>query len=58
MKSFFKFFAERRLLATLITIMIILMGLMTLTHIKRDSYPSVSYGIILVITKFPGASPE
>jgi multidrug efflux pump subunit AcrB len=58
MKSFFKFFAERHLLATLITIMIILMGLMTLTHIKRDSYPSVSYGIILVITKFPGASPE
>jgi multidrug efflux pump subunit AcrB len=58
MKSFFKFFAERHLLASLITIMIILLGLSTLTHIKRDSYPSVSYGLILVITKFPGASPE
>jgi multidrug efflux pump subunit AcrB len=58
MKSFFRFFAERHKLATLITVMIILLGISTLTGIKRDIYPYVDFGVMVVMTQYPGASPE
>ncbi len=58
MKSFFRFFAERHKLATLITIMTILLGLSTLVGIKRDTYPHVDFGMMVVVTRYPGASPE
>ena len=58
MKSFFRFFAERHILATLITIMIIVLGLNTLMGIKRDIYPQVDFGVMNIMTRYPGASPE
>jgi multidrug efflux pump subunit AcrB len=58
MKSFFRFFAERHVLATLITIMTIALGVNTLMGIKRDIYPQVDYGMMSVMTRYPGASPE
>jgi multidrug efflux pump subunit AcrB len=58
MKSFFRFFAERHKLATLITIMTIMLGLSTLMGIKRDIYPHVDFGVMVVMTRYPGASPE
>ncbi len=58
MAAFFRFFAERHLLAYLITLAIILLGLSALTHIKRDTFPEVEFGEIFVTTTYPGASPE
>jgi len=58
MKSFFRFFAERHILATLITVMIIILGITTLMNIKRDIFPQVDFGIMQIITRYPGASPE
>ncbi|MFC1595495.1 efflux RND transporter permease subunit, partial [Gemmatimonadota bacterium] len=58
MKPFFRFFAERHILANLITIMVILLGLNTLLTIKRDIYPKVDFGQLMIITRYPGASPE
>jgi multidrug efflux pump subunit AcrB len=58
MGSFFRFFAERHKLATLFTIMILLMGLSTLLRIKRDQWPDVDLGEIYITTLYPGASPE
>lgn len=58
MKSFFRFFAERPLMAYLISILIILLGASTLLTIKRDHFPSVEFGEILISTQYPGASPE
>lgn len=58
MKSFFRFFAERHILANLMTIMIVLLGLNTLLTIKRDIYPQVDFGWMNVTTRYPGASPE
>lgn len=58
MNNFFRFFVERHLLAYLITLIIILLGLSTLLTIKRDSFPSVEFGEVLVTTSYPGASPE
>jgi multidrug efflux pump subunit AcrB len=58
MRSFFRFFAERHILAYLVTIMIILLGINTLMGIKRDTYPLVDFGMMSVTTLYPGASPE
>ncbi len=56
--NFFRFFAERSLLAYVITITIILLGLSSLATIKRDAFPSVEFGELLITTSYPGASPE
>ena len=58
MRTFFRFFAERHKLATLITIMIIMLGVSTLMGIKRDIYPYVDFGMMHIQTLYPGASPE
>ena len=58
MRSFFRFFAERHLLANLVTLMTILLGVSTLTHIKREIWPEVDYGWMIITTRYPGASPE
>ncbi len=55
---FFRFFAERHLLAYVITLLIILLGISSLLNIKRDAFPSVEFGEMLVTTTYPGASPE
>ncbi len=56
--SFFRFFAERHLLAYVFTILIIVMGAGSLLTIKRDAFPSIDFGELLVTTVYPGASPE
>jgi len=58
MGSFFRFFVERHKLATLFTIMIILLGLSTLIQLQREQWPKLSLGVMSVITLYPGASPE
>ncbi len=56
--SFFRFFAERHLLAYVITLVFILLGAGSLLTIKRDAFPSVEFGELLITTVYPGASPE
>jgi multidrug efflux pump subunit AcrB len=58
MNSFFRFFAKRHKLATLLTVMVILLGISTLMGIKRDIYPEVDFGMMHIMTLYPGASPE
>ncbi|UCD38152.1 MAG: efflux RND transporter permease subunit [Fidelibacterota bacterium] len=58
MRSIFQFFAQRHMLAYLITIMTIILGLSTLIGIKRGVYPEVEFGIMRIVTRYPGASPE
>ncbi len=58
MKKIIRFFAGNHLLAYLITLMTVIAGLFTYMEIRRDIFPNVSYGISLITTRFPGASPE
>ncbi len=58
MRNFFQFFAERNLLAYIITGLIITLGLATLPRIKRDIFPDVTLDEMLISTSYPGASPE
>ena len=58
MNRFFRFFAQRHLLAYMITLVLILLGVSSLLTIKRDSFPEVQFGEVLITTGYPGASPE
>ena len=58
MKTIIRFFAERHILATLMTVMILLLGLNSLRTLKRDLYPHVDFGMVEISTTYPGASPE
>ncbi len=58
MKSVIRFFAEHDKLAYLITVMLLLLGLATLRTVKRDQFPPVDMGIVNIVTRYPGASPE
>lgn len=46
------------MLANLFTIMVILLGLGSLIQIKRDIFPDVDFGEMIIATRYPGASPE
>ena len=58
MKTIISFFAQRHILATLITIGIIMLGLNSLRTLKRDQFPEVDIGEVVITTTYPGASPE
>ena len=58
MTKFFAFFAQRHLLAYLFTILVILLGTGTLLQIKRDVFPNIDFGEVIITTRYPGASPK
>lgn len=58
MKEFFQFFVKRHTLALLFTIMMVVLGVGALFTIKRDIFPDVDFGTVMVTTIYPGASPE
>jgi len=58
MEAFFRYFARRDLLAYLITFLIVALGIGSLLTIKRDSFPDVEFGEVLISTRYPGAAPE
>ena len=58
MKSLFRFFAERHMLAYLMTILVFLFGMATIWQINRAQYPKVDLGQMVVTTEYPGAAPE
>ncbi|MBC8478150.1 efflux RND transporter permease subunit [bacterium] len=58
MKSLIRFFAERHLLANIITFIVIVLGVFSLMRMKRDMFPSVDMDRLIITTRYPGASPE
>jgi len=58
MRSLFRFFAERHLLATLLTLMVLLFGINGMLSINKDLYPKVKINQVSIGTVYPGASAE
>ena len=58
MKKIFEFFSKRHILASLFTIMVVLLGLNSLRTLRRDTFPAVDFGEVIIQTVYPGASPE
>jgi multidrug efflux pump subunit AcrB len=58
MKRLIRFFAEHKLLANLLVIIIILLGARSAMQVKRDAFPEVDMDQLMITTRYPGASPE
>lgn len=58
MRRIVEFFARRHLVATLLTVMVILLGVGTAMTLKRDIFPQVDFGMMIISTAYPGASPS
>jgi len=58
MQAMLQYFASRHMLANVFTLMVILLGLGTLTFIQRDNFPSVDLAEMVITTRYPGASPQ
>jgi multidrug efflux pump subunit AcrB len=58
MQAYLRYFASRHTLANVFTLMVVLLGLGTLTHIQRDNFPSVDLAEMVITTRYPGASPR
>ena len=51
-------FAHNPVAANLLMIIIIVVGLMSLTQIRRELNPDLSIDVVKVTVAYPGASPE
>lgn len=58
MNRIIEFFARQTLFGNILTLFVILVGLVSLTLIRREVFPNVTYDMITVTTVFPAASPE
>jgi multidrug efflux pump subunit AcrB len=58
MRNIIRFFAERHLLANILTLSILVLGFATLSNIRRDTFPEAEMGEVIVTSKYPGASAE
>lgn len=57
-ERFVAFFVRRHTVANVITFMIVALGVSSALTIKRDNFPNVDYGVMMITTRYPGASPE
>lgn len=58
MKSLIRFFAERHLFSYLFSLSVILLGLSAAFTIPRDNLPNVDMQELVIVTVYPGASPQ
>ncbi len=52
------FFVKQKKLALVFTLLVIVVGLFSLSNIQRDQFPAVDFEVLTVTTAYPGASPE
>ena len=53
-----RFFLNQRLFINILSVIIILLGYISLTDLNRERFPSVDLDIVLVTAVYPGASPD
>src|SRR5205085_9593031 len=49
---------KRPVFATMLMVLLVVLGVVSYRRLAIDEYPDVTYPVILVSTTFPGASPE
>jgi multidrug efflux pump subunit AcrB len=53
-----KFSVRNPVLVNMITIAVFVLGVIFARNLNREIFPAISYGYIIVITVYPGGSPE
>jgi multidrug efflux pump subunit AcrB len=56
--SIAKFSVKNPVLINMITIAVVVLGIVSTMRLNREVFPSISYGYIVIVTAYPGASPE
>jgi multidrug efflux pump subunit AcrB len=58
MKRFIDYFVDNTIVVNLITILIIVMGALSLLSLNRETFPNVDFNYIVARVLFPGNAPE
>jgi multidrug efflux pump subunit AcrB len=58
MNTVFRFFVENWRFSILLTVLAVLMGVIGLGLLQRESFPPVNFASVQITTIYPGASPE
>jgi multidrug efflux pump subunit AcrB len=58
MKSIARWSVEHRVTVNLLMVFIFVVGIMSLTRMKREMFPHFSLDLISIQVVYPGASPE
>ena len=58
MKSLIEFFINRSLLVNLVSVIILVVGVLSVLTLRKDTFPEVDFDMITVSTIYPGTAPE
>ena len=58
MKRLVEFFVNNSLLVNLISVIVIIVGILSLISLKKDVFPNVQFDMVSIITPYPGTTPE
>lgn len=58
MRKLIEFFIGRSLIVNLLTVMIILVGLVSVISLQKETFPPIDFDVVLVTTIYPGSSAE
>ena len=58
MKKIIEFFINRSLLVNLLSVIVIIIGVLSVMALKKAIFPSVNFDIIVIQTSYPGTTPE
>ncbi len=58
MKRLINYLMHQKLLVNLIVIMVSIVGVMSISHINRESIPNAALNMVTISTVYPGASPN
>lgn len=58
MKKIVEFFVRNSLFGDLLTVLVIIIGFVSMFFIRREVFPNINFDVISISTLFPGASPE
>jgi HAE1 family hydrophobic/amphiphilic exporter-1 len=55
---FTKVSIQNPVFATMIMLVFVVMGLFSFQRLKVDQFPNIDFPVVVVLTEYPGASPE
>ena len=58
MDGIFRFFVENWRFSALVTLLTLIVGVLSLQMLRKESFPPVNFAVVTISTIYPGASPE
>ena len=58
MKKLIEFFVNHSLLVNLISVIVIIVGTLSVISLKKDVFPNVNFDMVSIMAPYPGSTPE